>query len=39
MARGKSNHIMFHKFMGNLEKMQAIGDKYHIFTLLFQLSR
>ena len=26
MARGKSNHTMFHKIMGNLEKMQAIGD-------------
>jgi hypothetical protein len=26
MAGGKSNHTMFHKIMGNLEKKQAIGD-------------
>jgi hypothetical protein len=26
MARGKSNHTMFNKIMGNLEKKQAIGD-------------
>ncbi len=26
MARGKSNHTMFHKIIANLEKMQAIGD-------------
>jgi hypothetical protein len=25
MARGKSNHTMFHKIMGNWKKMQAIG--------------
>ncbi len=26
MARGISNHTMFNKLMGNLEKMHAIGD-------------
>ena len=41
MARGNSNHTMFNKIMGNLEKMQAIvtltehknptGGKYMIF--------
>jgi hypothetical protein len=32
IARGKTNHTMFHKIMGNLEKMQAIGD---IISYLF----
>jgi hypothetical protein len=26
MTRGKSDYTMFHKNMGNLENMQAIGD-------------
>ncbi len=26
MARGKSNHTMFHKIMETWKKMQAIGD-------------
>jgi hypothetical protein len=30
MARGKSNHTMFHKIMGNLEK--AIGDIKSYFS-------
>ena len=32
MARGKSNHAMFHKIMGNVEKMQAIGDIISYFS-------
>jgi hypothetical protein len=37
MARGKSNHTMFHKITGNLEKkMQAIrGHNIIFFPLLF----
>jgi hypothetical protein len=31
MTRGKSNHTMFHKIMGNFEKMQPIGDKISYF--------
>jgi hypothetical protein len=32
MARGKSNHTMSHKIIGNLEKMQAIGDRISYFS-------
>jgi hypothetical protein len=34
MARGKSNHLMFHKIMGNLKKMQAIEDIISYFSLI-----
>ncbi len=32
MARGKSNHTMFHNVKGNLEKMQAIRDIISYFS-------